>query len=56
MAGAPLGGQVTIAADPRVPRGGCRVESEFGDIDAGVDAQIQEMARALLGDERDVTA
>jgi len=41
--------QVTLTADPRVPRGGCRVESEYGDIDAGVDAQIQEIARALLG-------
>jgi flagellar assembly protein FliH len=41
--------QVTLAADGRVPRGGCRVESEYGDVDAGVDAQIQEIARALLG-------
>jgi flagellar assembly protein FliH len=41
--------QVTLTADPRIPRGGCRVESEYGEIDAGVDAQIQEIARALLG-------
>jgi flagellar biosynthesis/type III secretory pathway protein FliH len=34
-----------------VGRGGCRVESEYGEIEAGVDAQIQEIARALLGDE-----
>ena len=42
-------GQVTVTADGRVPRGGCKVESEYGDVDAGVDAQIQEIARALLG-------
>jgi len=41
--------QVTLAADGRVPRGGCKVETEYGDVDAGVDAQIQEIARALLG-------
>jgi flagellar assembly protein FliH len=52
-AGGAPGGHVTFAADPRVARGGCKVESEYGDIDAGVDAQIQEIARALLGDERD---
>jgi flagellar assembly protein FliH len=40
--------QVTLTADGRVPRGGCKVESEYGDVDAGVDAQIQEIARALL--------
>jgi flagellar assembly protein FliH len=41
---------MTLTADPRVPRGGCKVESEFGDIDAGVDAQIQEIARGLFGE------
>jgi flagellar assembly protein FliH len=44
------GTHVTVVADTRVGRGGCRVESEFGAMDAGVDAQIQEIARALLGD------
>jgi flagellar assembly protein FliH len=47
---------VTLAADPRIARGGCKVESEYGDIDAGVDAQIQEIARALLGDQHDAKA
>jgi len=56
MAGAPLSEQVTLVADPRLARGGCRVESEYGDIDAGVDGQIQEIARALLGDGCEVTA
>lgn len=54
--GATLTSQVTLAADPRVARGGCRVESEYGDIDAGVDAQIQEIARALLGDDSNAAA
>jgi flagellar assembly protein FliH len=49
QAGAAASEQVTLTADGRIPRGGCRVESEYGEIDAGVDAQIQEIARALLG-------
>jgi flagellar assembly protein FliH len=44
------GTHVSVVADARVGRGGCRVESEFGTLDAGVDAQIQEIARALLGE------
>ena len=50
LADSPTGDQISMTADARVPRGGCKVESEYGDIDAGVDAQIQEIARALLGD------
>jgi flagellar assembly protein FliH len=42
--------QVTMTPDARLPRGACRIESDYGDIDAGVDAQIQEIARALLGE------
>jgi flagellar assembly protein FliH len=49
LADAATSDQVTLLADARVPRGGCKVESEYGDIEAGVDAQIQEIARALLG-------
>jgi flagellar assembly protein FliH len=44
------GSGVVFVSDPRVPRGGCRVESEMGMVEAGVDAQIQEIARALLGE------
>jgi flagellar assembly protein FliH len=40
---------VTVVADGRVPRGGCRVESDMGILDAGIDAQIHEIAQALLG-------
>src|SRR5262252_8972191 len=45
------GTDVTFVADARVGRGGCRVESEMGMLDAGVEAQIQEIARALLGED-----
>jgi flagellar assembly protein FliH len=42
-------GVVRIVADPMVRRGGCMVHSEFGLIDVSADAQIQELATALLG-------
>ncbi len=48
------GTTVQVVADARVGRGGCRVESDFGLMDAGVDAQIQELARALLGEQEGV--
>lgn len=44
------GRAVKVVPDPAVARGGCRVESEFGYIDASVDAQMDEMARAMLGE------
>lgn len=44
------GTQVSVLPDPAVPRGGCVVESDFGLIDATVDAQFAELSRALLGD------
>jgi flagellar assembly protein FliH len=50
---ASAGGSVTFVPDARVGRGGCRIESDMGMLDAGVDAQIQEIARALLGDAQD---
>jgi flagellar biosynthesis/type III secretory pathway protein FliH len=37
-----------VLADATVERGGCLVESEVGSLDAGVDSQIHEIARALL--------
>jgi len=45
------GSDITFVPDARVGRGGCRVESDMGMLDAGVDAQIQEIARALLGED-----
>jgi flagellar assembly protein FliH len=44
------GSQVNVVADARLPRGGCRIESDFGSVDASVDAQLQELAQALLSD------
>jgi flagellar assembly protein FliH len=46
-----LGNHVTIVADPSITRGGCLVESEFGAVDASVEAQLQEVSRALVGEE-----
>lgn len=40
---------VTVVADGRIERGGCRVESEMGILEAGIDAQLHEIAQALLG-------
>ncbi|MGE0863991.1 MAG: FliH/SctL family protein [Vicinamibacterales bacterium] len=42
---------VRVVADPIVRRGGCLVQSEFGLIDVSADAQIQELATALLGSD-----
>jgi flagellar assembly protein FliH len=42
---------VTVVADARLSRGACRVESEMGLLDVGIDAQLQEVGRALLGAE-----
>lgn len=51
--GDPQPGAVEIVADANVPRGGCLVRSAFGSIDAGIDAQMRELSRALLGDGED---
>ena len=42
---------VQIVADASVRRGGCVVQSEFGSVDVGVAAQIDELTHVLLGDE-----
>jgi flagellar assembly protein FliH len=46
------GSRVTVVADPAVSRGGCLVESEFGFVDAGIDAQFDQVAQALAADDR----
>lgn len=43
-------GSVVIIADPAVRPGGCVVQTEKGQIEVGVDAQVKELATALLGD------
>jgi flagellar assembly protein FliH len=47
------GSNVTVVADAHLSRGGCRIESDMGMLDAGVDAQLHEIARALLGGDDD---
>ncbi len=42
---------VQIVADGSVRRGGCVVQSEFGSVDIGVATQIDELTRALFGDD-----
>jgi flagellar assembly protein FliH len=44
-------GAVRVIADHLVPRGGCVVQSDFGLIDIGLDAQLTELSVLLLGDE-----
>lgn len=46
-----LGTSVELVADAAVPRGGCVVKSAFGTIDTGIDSQVRELSRALLGDD-----
>lgn len=41
---------VQIVADPAVGRGGCVVQSEFGSVDVGITAQLDELTHALLGE------
>jgi flagellar assembly protein FliH len=50
---APVGERVwTIAEDPVMGRGGCRVSTETAQIDARLDTRIGSVISALLGDER----
>jgi flagellar assembly protein FliH len=44
-----------LVADPHVPTGGCVIESAAGRVDAGIDAQIREIATKIL-DEAEGTA
>jgi len=44
------GGSVTIVPDASVRPGACLVQTSQGVIELGVDAQLKELATALLGD------
>jgi flagellar assembly protein FliH len=48
------GNRVRVIADSAVGRGGCQVESEFGYVDAGVEAQFDQVMRALVGDRGEI--
>jgi type III secretion protein L len=39
---------IDFVADPRVPSGGCLIESEVGTIDARLETQLRVLERALL--------
>ncbi|MGQ9603169.1 MAG: FliH/SctL family protein [bacterium] len=41
-----------IKADPRIKRGGCLIEGEFGIVDAELDRQIDVIEKALVGASR----
>lgn len=45
------GHAVELVSDPAIVRGGCMVKSSFGTIDAGIESQIRELSRALLGED-----
>jgi flagellar assembly protein FliH len=40
---------ITIEADPTVGRGGCRLESELGEVDATIESQLEVIRRTLSG-------
>ena len=44
------GGSVAIVADASIRPGGCVVQTEQGQVEVGVDAQLKELATAILGD------
>jgi flagellar assembly protein FliH len=41
-------GTLDVVADPDLPRGGCMIRTNLGAIDAGIDAQMRELLRAML--------
>jgi len=43
-------GSLQIVVDESMSRGGCRIESEFGMVDATVETQIEVIERHLLGE------
>lgn len=45
-----LGAGLIVDADPALPKGGCRIRAEQGEIDLGLDAQLGELSRLLLGE------
>ena len=45
--------RIEVVADPSISRGGCFVESSFGFVDASIEAQFNELGRALIDTEAD---
>ena len=44
--------QVKVISDDNVSRGGCRIESSFGFVEAGVEAQFDEIEKAVFAGEQ----
>jgi len=42
-------GSATLVPDPQISRGGCRIETRQGTIDARLETQLQRIASELLG-------
>jgi flagellar assembly protein FliH len=40
-------GQVTVVSDPQISAGGCRVETEFGNVDQRIETQLNRIAQEL---------
>ncbi len=49
-------GPLRLTPDSSVPLGACFVQSSFGTIDVGMDAQIRELVRELLGTDAEFDA
>ena len=49
--GIPGGRTIEVVGSLEISRGGCRLETEMGIIDATIPTQIEEVRRQLLGDE-----
>jgi flagellar assembly protein FliH len=40
---------ISISSDAEISPGGCRVESDFGDVDATIETQLEEIRKVLVG-------
>lgn len=40
---------ITFSTDPDIQRGGCRLESEFGEVDATIESQFEVIRKTLSG-------
>jgi len=40
---------ISITADTAITPGGCRVESDLGDVDATIESQLEEIKKVLVG-------
>lgn len=43
-------GEIKLVADPQMTAGGCRINTEFGSIDASIEKQLERIRDELLGE------